>query len=331
MKTRIVYVVTSNEADYYLEQTLISILSVKLHSPESKILLVVDEATSKLLCGTRQRLKELTDQIIVASTPEEYSNVQKSRFIKTSLRKLIAGDFLFIDSDTVITSTLKDIDNINISIGAVKDKHLDISEHNWKNLIGDWAKSVEWTLTPNDKIYFNSGVFYVKDNYVAHNLYEKWHQFWLDSNRHGLSIDQPALGKANSVCGYVIKELPGEWNCQILENGLRFLADAKIIHFFSSTLNNKAFNSAYKLKDVSLYERLRCRHDIPEEIMRLIEKPKSAFKQKTILLSDDEIDLMSTPLYQKLKCLYLDSPSKFKFLENSRLFIGKFTRFLHLR
>lgn len=331
MNTKIVYVVTSNINDYYLEQTLISILSLRIHNPSATVILVVDDSTYQIIINTRKKLYNAVTRIVVAPTPKDFNNVQKSRFIKTSLRKLIDGDFLFIDSDTVISAPLDDIDNIQASVAAVKDKHLDIGNHNWKNLIENWANFVNWELTPKDNVYFNSGVFYVKDDELAHKLYEKWHQFWLESNEKGLSIDQPVLGKANSICGHIIKELPGIWNCQILENGLRFLNEAKIIHFFSSTLDNRGANSAYLLKDVSLYHRIRNTDDIPLDILNLLHYPKKAFKDRIVLLSDDEIDLMATPIYQKIKSIYLSSPSKFKLLEKARWLFGKTTRLLHIR
>ncbi len=331
MKTKIVYVVTSNKDDYYLEQTLISVLSIRMHSPDAYIILTVDESTNDLLVEDRQRLKDSVDEIIVAAPPKEYNNMQKSRYIKTSLRNLIKGNFLFIDSDTIISAPLDEIDEIDASVAAVKDKHLIINKHQWNNLIVDWAKAMNWHLTSEDNIYFNSGVFLVKDDVIAHDLYQKWHENWLESNQKGLSIDQPALGKANSECGYVIQELSGEWNCQILENGLRFLSNAKIIHFFSSTLDNKGANSAYKLKDVHIYERLRNIDDIPTDIMSMIKYPKQAFKDKVVLLSDDEINLMSTPLYQKMKNLYLNSPKQFSQIDTVRRFVGRMTRILHLR
>ena len=331
MRTKIVYVVTSNEDDYYLEQTLLSILSLRIHNPSATVILIVDDSTYGIIVNTRKRLNSVVTHIIVAPTPNGFNNVQKSRFIKTSLRKLIDGDYLFIDSDTVISAPLDDIDNIQASVAAVKDKHLDIENHNWKNLIENWATFVNWELTPKDNIYFNSGVFYVKDDEIAHNLYKKWHQFWLEYNEKGISIDQPVLGKANSICGHVIEELPGIWNCQILENGLRFLNKAKIIHFFSSTLDNRGANSPYLLKDVRLYHTIRNNEDIPLEISNLIQHPKEAFKERVVLLSDDEIDLMATPIYQKIKSVYLSSPSKFKLLEKTRRLFGKVTRLLHIR
>lgn len=46
MKTKIIYVLVSNENDCYLEQALVSIYSLRLYNPDANLLLLVDEETS---------------------------------------------------------------------------------------------------------------------------------------------------------------------------------------------------------------------------------------------------------------------------------------------
>jgi len=43
MKTKIIYVLVSNENDCYLEQALVSIYSLRLYNPDANLLLLVDE------------------------------------------------------------------------------------------------------------------------------------------------------------------------------------------------------------------------------------------------------------------------------------------------
>lgn len=49
MKTKIIYVLVSNENDCYLEQALVSIYSLRLYNPDANLLLLVDEETSRTL------------------------------------------------------------------------------------------------------------------------------------------------------------------------------------------------------------------------------------------------------------------------------------------
>lgn len=160
MNTKIVYAVVSNEKDIFLEQTLLSVYSLRLYNPEAHVILVVDEDTNKTIQGKRSEiLKYITEKIIV-KVPKEYTQVQKSRYLKTTLRQNIKGDFLFVDSDTIITDSLSEIDNLNIELGAVKDLHVNLDQnYGCKNII---KKALSIGFNPlSNNLYFNSGVIYV--------------------------------------------------------------------------------------------------------------------------------------------------------------------------
>lgn len=120
MKTKVVYVITSTEEDFYLEETLISVYSLKKKSPSIIIELVVDTKTDMTLTGKRATLLDYVDKKIVVNVPEKYNKVQTSRYLKTSVREYVDGDFLFVDSDTIITDSLEGIDHFNCDIGMVR-------------------------------------------------------------------------------------------------------------------------------------------------------------------------------------------------------------------
>ena len=98
MKTKIIYVLVSNENDCYLEQALVSIYSLRLYNPDANLLLLVDEETSRTLeNGIRKLILNYVSKLVIVDVPFHYSKQQKSRYIKTSLRSQVIGDFLFID------------------------------------------------------------------------------------------------------------------------------------------------------------------------------------------------------------------------------------------
>ena len=126
-ETKIIYVLVSNENDCYLEQALVSIYSLRLYNPDANLLLLVDEETSRTLeNGIRKLILNYVSKLVIVDVPFHYSKQQKSRYIKTSLRSQVIGDFLFIDCDTIINEELKDIDNLSCEIAAVPDCHLSI-------------------------------------------------------------------------------------------------------------------------------------------------------------------------------------------------------------
>lgn len=231
MNAKLVYILTCASDKYYIEQTLISAFSARHWNPDVHIVLMVDDETNLLLQGKRAEiLKYITEKIVVPFEDASLSPMYRSRFIKTSVRQRIKGDFLFIDSDTLCQRSLNDIDNFDCEVGAVLESHLEVKDYcdglrkSAKNVTSEIGLNID-----EEKLYFSSGVLYVKDTNKAHKLYELWHQYWQDGNEKGLKIDQPSLGKANRESGHIIKQIPDTYNC-ILFTRPPFVREAHILH-----------------------------------------------------------------------------------------------------
>jgi lipopolysaccharide biosynthesis glycosyltransferase len=124
MQTKIVYIVVSNDSDIYLEQSLLSMYSLRIHNPDTEIILIVDDLTDATIKGQRSNILKYITSKVVVDINEKYNSLQRSRILKTSMRKYVEGSFLYIDNDTIITSSLVEIDNFSYDIGAVKELHL---------------------------------------------------------------------------------------------------------------------------------------------------------------------------------------------------------------
>ena len=298
MRTNIVYVVTSSEDDMYLEQTWLSAYSAKRKMPDVKILLVVDAMTDHTITGSRLNLLYLIDEKIVVNVPEQYNKVQASRFIKTSLRDIIKGDFLFIDTDTIITDDFRDIDYFDGDIGMVKDVH------------GMSPKEEIMTLRKLKKIglagdecvpYYNSGVIFAKDNEVAHVFYNQWHRCWKQSlERTNTHYDQPPLAIANQQLGFPIKEMDGIWNCQIMNNGLPFLYNAKIIHYIAHANRasyRKRADKPYLFYDQGIFKSIKKTGEISLEVSEMIDRAKGAFVTPCRIVTGNELELIDNSLH----------------------------------
>lgn len=247
MNTKLVYVLTCNPESTYIEQALMAIWSARYWNPNAHIALMTDDQTNGLLVGKRAELLNYISEKVVVPFENSESMMYRSRFIKTQVREFIKGDFLFIDCDTIVCKSLADIDNWNIEIGAVYESHLLISE-----FCDDLYKSAYdaniklGTDLSKEKEYFSSGIMLVKDVPKAHKLYTLWHQYWLESASLGLSIDQPALCKANISENHIITKIPDSYNT-ILFTKCDFTRQAHILHitsyrnpcflFFPDTLN----------------------------------------------------------------------------------------------
>lgn len=298
MKTKIIYLVVGTENDIYISQTMIAAYTARKYNPSAEILLVVDKTTSDVIDKTIPKIKSIVTETVVVDCPCDLNKMQKSRYLKTTLRKNIKGDFLFIDSDTIVTCDLSEIDNINADIASVIDRHSLVENHIYKDTILRDIELVGLKISDLCNKYFNSGVLYVKDTPASHKLFECWYKYWDISRKmpNSRSTDQGPLAKANMECGYLIKELPGEWNCQLSDNFLNYLSDAKILHYFAS--NKK---SPYKLYNKELFKQIMREGRLSDELKANLENPKRLFIERHSVLINDDTKILRTNIYAVFK------------------------------
>lgn len=319
MKTKFVYVLVSSSEDCYYEQTLCSVYSLKLHNPQAGVYLVVDELTASNLTGKRAAICDYIKEIIKIKVPDEFNQMQRSRYLKTNLRKFIDGDMLFVDSDTLIVSSLEEVDHFDFEIGAVADAHVNIKDYKSKDKIYKWAKIGDWDVDEN-KPYLNSGVIYVKDSVITRDFYEKWYHYWYKNYKKGLYKDQSSLAKTNVIMGYLIKEMSGFWNCQFIEGGLKYLSGAKIIHYYSSR-----GNLPYYFSRKDFYHDLKDSGKLPEQLKKYIENPFTAFSSDSSIVAGNDEYILKKYFFRVCADKY---PKLYHFLTNIPRPIKKGIKFL---
>ena len=284
------YVLVSDDSDYYLEQALLSITSLRLQMPNAFISLLVDDITGANFSGKRGEILKLVNEFKSIVIDGNFNKKARSRWLKTSMRMHITGDFLYIDNDTIISGDLSALDALNVELGAVPDNHVHLSEYEkyqparLKRMKKKYEKLGFISCFDLD-MHFNGGIFLCRDCKTAHNFFEEWHRLWLHCFQLGNLTDQQSLNQSNFILGSVIKEIDGIWNCQILNDGaLRYLYDAKIIHYFDSRIGEKTFLLANK----EYTESIRKTGTVNDEIKELIKKSKSLFASNTRLMLIDK-------------------------------------------
>ena len=293
MKTKIVYTVVSDETDIFLEQALLSIFSLRKYNPDTFVELVIDQVTNESIIGKRSEIKKYVNKITVVEVPANYNKGPKSRWIKTNLRNLIEGDFLFIDTDTIITDSLEEIDDFDGDIGAVKDKHAPVKYNKDKNKLLLWSKQDGWTYS-EDLDYFNSGVMFVRDCEFTHDFFREWNKRWQKcSTLYNRFFDQSLFAATNEFYQYPIKELAGEWNCQPT-NGLSYLYKAKIMHYWG--YNRKDY--AWAFYDKSIVREIKELGYISENTSNLIDKAKEAFIIPNEIIAGKELEIYYSPVFR---------------------------------
>lgn len=312
MRLKYVYVLISCEKDFYAEQAALSMHSLRLHHPDSCIVLVTDDSTLASLSGGRSLIKNYVNEYVVINPPADFSLKQKSRFLKTTLRQNLQGDFLFLDCDTIVMGSLDALDDITCDVAAVYAEHTnspDVYYHHrnhWDSNGQHWhmTKYYHQRVVPpaeryDIRFHCNSGVMLCRDTERAHRLFETWHQFWLESStRYGYHSDQCDLWRADASLGGILTELDGIYNCQIIYTkiALRYLFECKILHYFSTS---KQYGYI-PFKQAEVLEKIRengITSDIETEMLHL----KKDYLEHFVILKDEELKIYETPVVKVAK------------------------------
>jgi hypothetical protein len=312
-----VYVLVSSENDYFYEYFLISVISLRLNNQNADIVLLLDKDTDKSLANTRCEYSKYITRKTVVNTPVGMDKKCISRFIKTSIPVYVSGDFLYIDSDTVICSALN-VESVNMSIGAVLDTHVKIERHHLKKHFFHEDEVSGFSSAKDLNVRYNGGVVYCDGSENGIRFFEKWHSLWNDSKERGITQDMPSFNQANLLLGNIIADLPDEWNCQITYNGLKFLANSRIIHYFATSLSSN--DSPYALATTEILKAIMATGETSKEIMQLINNPRTAFiTQIQLLYGEKMLDVRNSELFSFIFWLYRKHFGIFNFL-NSLLF-----------
>ena len=291
---KFVYVLVSSEKDFYAEEALVSMYSLKKNNPKAHIVLLTDESTRQSLNGLRGKIKSYIDELIIVELPQNFLPIQKSRFIKTSIRQHIDGTFLYIDNDTLITGDLSDFEDLNIDLGAVFDNHRnDWDERHPFPMVVDYYHCMGYDKLPSYIIthHFNGGLMFSQDTELSHKLYSKWHELWLEGSMHGYHSDQPSLWLANSELKNPILPISGIYNCQLPYDGaLKYIDDAKILHYFSS------YNifQGFFMQDKQILEHIK-NEGIDSRIDNLLKNAKQNFKKNIYVVKGKDLEIYNSP------------------------------------
>jgi len=280
------YVLTSDDSDYYLEQTLLSITSLRLYMPDAFVVLLVDDVTEANLTGKRAEILKLITELKSIKIDSRFNKKARSRWLKTSMRMHITGDFFYIDNDTIIAGDLSSIENIDADIAAVLNDHIYLSEFVKTRLhrMNVYYKKLGFVHFSSWKYFFNGGIILCKDSKTGHDFFREWHHLWFLNFELGNVTDQQSLNQVNFIMNNVVREIDGIWNCQILNDGaLQFLHDAKIIHYFATHVHSKFFLLANK----EYTEKIKETGVVDQKTKDMLKNPKAHIAPNTRIMLVD--------------------------------------------
>lgn len=303
MKTKLVYILTSTPKDIYLEQMYVSMFSAKHYVPDAHIVLLTDMETKKTFTGVREKEIQYADEVIAVDLdPRKFNGQQRSRQLKTSARNLVDGDFLFVDCDTIICKPLNEIDSFDFDIAACEDTHSEFQKNPYKRMCIRHGKLLGWPIE-NETVYFNSGIIYVKDNERTREFYKRWNENLLAGYSKHVSMDQPSFAKTNYEFDHIVKKLDDVYNCE-LKHGIRFLKDAKVIHYLCTNKSVCQEEQLFVMNESKVLEGIKEEAEIPDEVVKAILDPFEGLARVTHCFAGNDVQFFTTSLYKEMRMVY---------------------------
>ena len=228
LKTRIVYILVAQETKFihFLHLSIFSLLNN--HSCDITVLTDKDTMLDEYISSHAK--------IVRIDIPDKYDVRKRSRFLKTMTGMVIDGPFLFIDCDTLVIGSLKEVDDFDDEIACVVEYN-NPYVYDQDYIIAN-TEAVGYIPHVDRTKYHNSGVLFSNGSEKAKIFFQRWHENWLDySSRFNKEIDQPAMHKTNISMGYIIRKLPDKYNWMIYMNHY-ICRNIKIIHYWHKAEGN---------------------------------------------------------------------------------------------
>lgn len=303
MKTKIVYCISTEDKDVYLEQLAVSLYSLKRNSPQTEALVLIDSISYNHLTDARKKMLSIADNVKSIYVGEG-SGYYRSRILRTSVREYIEGPFLSIDSDTIIIRPLNELDNIDADIAAVQDANLlefSSLHPTYRRSVYNCNKYFNFRLQDEPK-YFSGGAIFSNDTPQAHKFFREWNANFIEGHKKGVVGDQQSLAYTNYQLGHPIREISGIWNCQMYY-GVRFMPQACILHYFAWKNQNDDSEVSYTnpLQTVATYKEYKKTGIITDEIIKIIEDTSLIFDPYTRMIEKDQLKIMRSYSYRLLE------------------------------
>ena len=222
---------SSDGDDLYPEATFIAIALLRRVYKHASVILFIDEVTERKVLPRAQPAMNAANEVIRVKADFPDSSA-RSRYMKTSIRLRVNGDFVFLDSDTLVIGACDKLFTGGTPIAAALDLNSIFPYPHTPIWIQPIYQHFGWTYPL--KHYFNTGVVYWADLPETRRLAELWHERWrLVIQKFGKYHDQPSFNSAVADSEIAVKVLPTVYNAMV-EAHPRFVRGARILHFFSS-------------------------------------------------------------------------------------------------
>jgi Nucleotide-diphospho-sugar transferase len=231
-----VYAVTSSGRDFYSAMTRVSAASIRVSNPGVAIIAACDNQSVAAMRHSRDPLLGEIDELIVCDTPVG-NNGFRNRFVKTQLRRLVDGPFLFLDSDTLVRENISEIFSLDTDIACAPNHSKDSLEQQIWSRDEEILSVMGWSTRKD--AYVNGGVMFYNNSPGAVRFADDWHQKWLRSHETAKTFrDQAALNAAIFDTAPRLGVLPHRFNAQFKVTP-SVASNAVLFHFYASNIDDE--------------------------------------------------------------------------------------------
>jgi hypothetical protein len=231
----ICFVLAAKDLGLYADMAAVAALAVRRLHPQARIILVTDEPTARAIDQGKHALADIVSEIIVQKTGADVPTVS-SRHLKTSLRQLVKGDYLYLDNDAIAVRPLDRGWPKRADLAVARDRNqrgiTPLSLPSVEKLRAELA----WEFRMDR--YLNSGVAFVRDTPAAHDFYAEWHRRWRQTLSLGIWQDQFSFNSASTTGTATIAILPDRDNW-VTHSTAMLRGRARIFHFFASVYDDE--------------------------------------------------------------------------------------------
>ena len=261
---KVVYALTSSGRDFFSAMTRISATAVRITNPKATIVLACDDQSVAAMRHSRDPLLDEVDELITCCTPAG-DCVFRNRFVKTQLRCLFDGAFLFLDSDTLVRDDISKVFFLDADIACARNESGDVVERQLRARDKSILSTMRWSHRQD--VFVNGGVIFCNDTLGAAGFFYDWHRKWLSSCRFTKHFcDQPALNAAIFATKPRLEILPHRFNAQFKVTPAT-ASNATIWHFYSSFRDDEPITGFEHLV-VSLIKGTELRRSHVESILQ---------------------------------------------------------------
>lgn len=267
----VVYILCTDQVDYAFLVAANATLA-KAVVPEFRRVCVMDRATRRFLQRSAVELEPWVDELVLADSPER-NPLLSSRYLKTTLRHLIKGDYLALDIDAVLADSSA-FHHLNYTALAAAPNldHLRLAPAFPVEIGRTIYQPMGWEHPVQP--YVNTGVLLCRDNELAHRFYSRWHELWLAQKQQlNIHLDQPAFNRCLWENPTYLTLLPSSFNSPV-DVGADFEQGASVYHYYISIYSGRPRRDS--LLGITARE-IQRRGRMNKSLLRFLLKQKRAF------------------------------------------------------